>query len=301
MTLDNTAGSAGAARRLEALQAQLDRAVRAARARNAIVLILGVIVLGLLGFYLWYANREFTGWDADRVADYGQSQLVESMPAAATELKRSLREQAPQVIANGEQRLRELPDQFAAKLRRDLGKQLTERAPAAEEQLYEALKAGLAEADKHVAEVGGATMDDEAKFKALLDTLAVVYGTETAKFADRLHGSYKDGSADVIGYLDMLAEGKNLDEQQQSQRTMIRNFLVLAREYHETSTADGARTASLAEGAATTAPTKTVDAPADAPADAPDAPGNAPADTPDAPANKPSGAENTAPPPPAAP
>lgn len=234
MTLDNSAGLAGAGRRLDIVQAKLDKAVRAARARNAFALILALISLVLIGYWLYVAYREFTSFGAEEVTRYGQSQLVEQMPAAATELKRSLREQAPSVISSGEQRLREMPDKFAWTLQEQLGKQLKERSPEAEERLYTALHDGIAEADKHLQEAGGQG-NDEAKFKAMLDVLAHVYGTETSKLIDQLHGNFKDGSADLVAHLDRLAEGKDLTAQEQSQRTMIRNFLILAREYHENS------------------------------------------------------------------
>jgi hypothetical protein len=197
-------------------------------------------------------------WDANQVADYGQAKLVESMPGAADELKRSLREQAPSVIAAGEQRLRELPDRFAETLQQTVEKQLEARAPEAEEKLYEALKAGLDEADAHVKAAGGAKGDDEAQFKTMLDTLAHLYGTQTLKFLDDLHGTFQDRSAGLIGYLDALAEGQQLTPQMQSQRTMIRNFLVLAREHHGNSAtvAAGAVTApGGSEAGARTAPT----------------------------------------------
>ena len=241
MTIDTTispggGGGAGSiARRLDALDASLDRAVRATRRRNVITLVLAIISLCLIAFYLRHAHHSFVSWDANQVADYGQARLVEYMPDAAQDLKKSLRKQAPSVIANGEQRLRDLPEHFADKLEQTVEKQITDKSPEAEEHLYQALKAGIAEADAHVQAAGGATGSDEQRFKTMLDTLAHVYGTETIKFLDQLHGNYKEGSGDVIGYLAMLADGQHLTPQQQSQRTMIHNFLILAREYHANS------------------------------------------------------------------
>jgi hypothetical protein len=234
MTMDNTISPARAdvARRLDALDETLDRAVRAARRRNVIALVLAIISLCLIAYYLRYAHREFASWDAERVTQYGQAQLVSQMPDAAQELKQSLRQQAPSVIDAGEQRLRELPDRFAETLQKSLEQQLAVRSPEAEEQLYQAMKAGLAEADAHVKDAGGPAASDEERFKTLLDTLAHLYGTQTLKFLDELHGRFQTRSADLIGYLDLLAEGQQLTAQQQSQRTMIRNFLVLAREHH---------------------------------------------------------------------
>lgn len=304
MTMDNTfaAGRGDVARRLESLDATLDRAVRAVRRRNLITLVLAILSLCLITYYLWVAHRAFTSWDADRVAMYGQSQLEAQMPDAAEELKRSLRQQAPSVIDTGEQRLRELPDRFSETLEKTVDQQLAAKAPDAEERLYQVLRAGLVEAEKHVDAAGGASGDDEQRFRTMLDSLAQLYGTETLKLLDQLHGSYKTGSADVLGYLDMLAEGQHLTPQQQSQRTMIRNFLILARRHHANSaavtggsvvpmpdaTGDGGATALAASerigsgtrATATTRPAATGSRPA--PEAAPTrGPGNAPAPTAD--------------------
>jgi hypothetical protein len=147
-------------------------------------------------------------------------------------MKRSLREQAPSVIKAGEDQLREVPNTFAAYLQNQLDQKLEAARPEAEAKLYEALKQSLDEADKHVAEVGGNTKNDEEKFKVLLDTLVSTYGTQTTKLLDDLHARYKGGATDILSHLDRLAEGKNLDAKEEAQRSMIRNFLVLAREYH---------------------------------------------------------------------
>jgi hypothetical protein len=266
MTQDNSSAagrSADIARRLDALDASLDRAVRAARRRNTVTLVLSIVSLCLIAFYLKKAHGQFTSWDANQVAAYGQARLVDYMPDAAQDLKKSLREQAPSVISTGEQRLRELPDRFASTLESQFEQQLTARTPEAEQKLYDALKASLTEADAHVQAAGGAKGGDEERFKSMLDTLAHAYGTETTKLLDDVHGNYQAGSGDLVGYLDLLADGKQLTPPQQSQRTMIRNFLVLAREHHANSaTANGAAQAASDVQAAATPVVKATTRPA---------------------------------------
>ena len=257
MTVEYTTtagGSGGANRRLDALSAHLERSVRSARRRNVITLVLAIISLALIGYYLFVAHREFTKWDAEVVADYGQARLIDALPGAAQDLKKSLREQAPNVIDAGEQELRQMPDRLVETLQREVEQRLAERAPEAEERLYQTLLASIDEADKQVSAAAGEKRDDEERFKAMLDVLVHAYGTETSKLLENVHERYKTGATDIIGYLDLLAEGEQLTPQQESQRTMIRTFLILARERHEDSAGTSGTGTSTAQPAGAAIP-----------------------------------------------
>jgi hypothetical protein len=50
------------------------------------------------------------------------------------------------------------------------------------------------------------------------------------KMVDEQNAQYTKASGDIVNYLNLLAEGKKLTDQQKTQRNLVRDFLILAKE-----------------------------------------------------------------------
>jgi hypothetical protein len=201
--------------------------VRSSRIRNFFTLVIAVVSVLLIGYWLAYAHTRFTSEvNPELVAALGQNYVEQYLPSAADELEKSMKDKAPQVIQDGADRLTALPvrldDQFKANAR----KVIEDKMPEVQERLYQSLKAGLADATAQVKKSPGE--DDAARFRNLADALAAIYRTEALKFTDETYTQYSKGAGDVVNGLEMLAEDKNLNAQQKTQRNLVRDFLILA-------------------------------------------------------------------------
>jgi len=102
------------------------------------------------------------------------------------------------------------------------------RTTSFQDRLYQSMKFGLADATTQVKKTPGE--DDAAKFKNLADALAVLYRGEGMRFTDEVYATYTKASGDIVNGLNMLAEDKNLTPEQKTQRNLVRDFLILAKD-----------------------------------------------------------------------
>ena len=215
------------AAKMDALDAAVSSAVRSARTRNMLTLVFGIISVLLVGYWLNYAHKRFSKEvNPELVANLGQSYLEEYLPSAASQLEVSLKENAPNVINEGETRLRALPIRLDDQFRDAARKQIEARMPDLEERLYQSLKLGLADALKTMQKTPGE--DESARFRNLADSLAALYRNDALKFADETYLQYTKGAGDIVNGLALLAEEKNLTQEQKTQRNLVRDFLILA-------------------------------------------------------------------------
>src|SRR5258708_4964289 len=235
MSLESTAAATNApdlqsiAAKLDALDASVASVVRGARVRNFFLVVIAVVSVMLIGFWLAYAHTRFSSEvNPDLVADLGQKYLEDYIPSAAAQLEMSLKENAPSVVAEGEKRLRALPVRLDDQFRADARREIEARMPEVQDRLYVTLKAGIADAQSQVRKSPGE--DDAARFRNLAESLATLYRSETRNFADDTYARYTKSSGDILNGLNMLAEARNLTPQQKTQRNLIRDFLILARE-----------------------------------------------------------------------
>jgi hypothetical protein len=214
---------------LQALRNDIDHAISSSRRKNAISLILCVVSVGLIAYWLYYAHTKFAAVDPNFAADYAQSQLTDYMPQAGTDLEASLKSYAPQFISQVESRLQVLPDRFADELKTRTQSQLDAAAPQIQDELYKSLKAGLDQAKANV-KPGAKGADDSARFQSMLDALADTYRDESIKLVDQVHSKYTANGSDIVAYIQVLANNKNLDRREQLHRDMLQNFLVIAKQ-----------------------------------------------------------------------
>jgi hypothetical protein len=71
--------------------------------------------------------------------------------------------------------------------------------------------------------------DDAARFKSLLDALADAYREESVKLVDQVRATHARNGSDVVEYIKLLGENKNLDPRQQLHRDMLQQFFIVAR------------------------------------------------------------------------
>jgi exonuclease VII large subunit len=208
------------------LSSEMDRSLAGARTGAILTLVLTVVSLGLMGFWLKYAHDEFVGkygtpeFAMDQLVVTASTQLKEYTP----ELKKQVLDYAPTALDYAEQRLQEIPDRFADDLMSRTKQELDTLTPKLEEELYKSLKTALADARAQ----RKPNVSDETYIKQTVDALANTYEGESIKLIDDLRGKYTKGGADVLAYLEFLADNKGLDHKQSLQRQALTTFLTIA-------------------------------------------------------------------------
>jgi hypothetical protein len=233
MTLDPNTNPTGdlrkVASKLDALDTRLSSAIKGARARNFIALVLATASAIMIGGWLYYAHVRFSSEvNPDLVASVMQQYIDENLPAASAQLESSLKSNAPSVVSEGEKQLRALPGRLQDQFHQSASKALDAEMPDFQTRLTATLEDGLASARAEASQVPG--KDDEARFREMVRSMASTYGTETTRLVDDVNGQYTKASGDIVAGLTLLAEGKNLTPQQKTQRNLVRDFLIMARE-----------------------------------------------------------------------
>lgn len=208
---------------IAALDKDINDAIRVTRRRNAVTLTFSIVGVVLVGVWLYHAYINLVAVDPEFAADYAQARLVEYLPQAGTDLEAALIANAPQFIDQAESRLQALPDRFADELNARTRAELRAATPQIETEIYKSMQTALEQAK---ASPKGA--DDAARFKALLDQLADAYRDESIKLLDQLHQTHTKNGSDVVAYIKLLGDNKNLDRRQQLHRDMLQQFFVLA-------------------------------------------------------------------------
>lgn len=210
-------------------QADLDAAITSAKRKNLTSFVLSLVIVGGLGYWLFGAYKQITSFDATTAVQFASGELQAALPEAGRTIEQQLIAAGPDVATRLENRLMKLPDQFADDLIKYTDEELTRLTPQVEEDLYQALKSALAQAQLNLPP--GTT--DEQRFTALIDTLADVYATRSAALVTDVRTKYSTSSADLYTYLDFIATGQQLDRRQQFHRDMIETFLALAATYKQ--------------------------------------------------------------------
>jgi hypothetical protein len=208
---------------IASLESDINDALRVTRRRNAVSLIFSLVGVVLAVVWLYHAYINLVAVDPEFAADYAQARLVEYLPQAGTDLEAALIANAPQFIDQAESRLQALPDRFGDELNARTRAELRAATPQIETDIYKSMQAAL---DQAKAAPKGA--DDAARFKALLDQLADAYRDGSIKLIDQVHYTHTQNGSDVVAYIKLLGDNKNLDRRQQLHRDMLQQFFVVA-------------------------------------------------------------------------
>jgi len=228
-TFSNEADLQAIAAKLDILESNLTSSIRSAHTRNTVMLVVALGSALGIGCWLAYAHHRFTSEiNPTLVADLGQKYLEDYLPSATSQLEASLKQNAPSIIAQGENRLRAVPASLEEQFRSSARREIDARIPDLKERLYQSLKVGLTDAQGTITKSPGD--DDAARFRNLADSMGALYRTQTLKLTDDLYSQYAHGSGDIVNGLALLAEDKNLTREQKTQRNLVRDFLILARD-----------------------------------------------------------------------
>lgn len=210
---------------LSQFSGELDKALGRARTGAIAMLVLSVGSLGLIGFWLNKAHEQFTTTlTPEYGANYAVAEVQKVVPTYVPELRQRLIEHAPALLDRAEARLNQIPDEFADSLIKQTGDELEKLMPQVETELHKSLSLALSKAR----DARGPGVSDEAHIKAIIDDLGDTYAAESIKLIDDLRARYTKRGADVLAYLDYLAENKGLDRKESLQRQALVTFLTIA-------------------------------------------------------------------------
>lgn len=209
---------------LSELSRDMDRALGGARTGGILVILLSVVSIGIIGYWLNHAHREFIKVTPEFAVNYGVAQVQTAIPTLTPRLTQQAIDAAPGIFDDAEERLGQIPDQFATMLMTRTSEELDKLLPQVEEELYESLKVALAKAEAQ----RGPGVTDEAQIKALITVLADTYAQESINLVAELKSRYTRTGGDVLAYLEFLADNKGLDKEQELQRQALVTFLTIA-------------------------------------------------------------------------
>jgi hypothetical protein len=83
------------------------------------------------------------------------------------------------------------------------------------------------------AAASGRNVDDPKEVDALMKEIAVVLRQEMQTVVEQFYSDYSQQATDLTQYLNLLAEGQNLDQRQMMQRDIIIHFMALIHNYQQ--------------------------------------------------------------------
>jgi hypothetical protein len=208
--------------KIQGLQAALQETVRRVRRRNMINMAIMAVLLVATAIYLGVAYSQFSTIDPNLAASYARARIEERLPEVSAQMRTELKAAAPGVIAMGEARLRQVPTLATQEVRNQALAALDRHLPEIEEQMT---RLAREEIRKSLSAHRNETNPDK-RFALILSDLEKI----TAQHIEQAQLRYLDQGNEVLGYLETLAENRNLDARQQLQREMLRNFFVLMHE-----------------------------------------------------------------------
>jgi hypothetical protein len=207
------------------LSGDLDRAVSRARFTTFLVVVFSVVSLGLAGYFLKNVHdRAVTEITPERLSLAAVGEIRDRMPDITARLRERAIADAPRVVDEAERQLLDIPDQFADSLIKRTDEELTKLSPRIEEELYKSLQSALTNA-RDARKPGES---DEQQIKQLIETLVSTYETESLKLIDTIRTRYTKTGGDVLGYLEFLADARDLDRRQLLERQALVTFLTIA-------------------------------------------------------------------------
>jgi predicted negative regulator of RcsB-dependent stress response len=212
------------------LRTTLDQAVAHAQRRNNVSLTIAAVVVLLILAYLGFAYSKLSQVDAEMAASLAQVRLMEYIPQAGKQLEGKLIAEAPDHIRTLELNIRQAPKELANLLKEKADEQLKAQLPKIEDELYEAIKTGLKNANATLKETAQST--PEKRLDALTDQVALVYGQKVQEFSEKVYVRYSEHAGYAIDYLSILAENKDLTERQRLQRQAL-IYLLAIKEFYD--------------------------------------------------------------------
>lgn len=205
--------------KIQGLEAALQETVKRVRRRNMINMAIMAVLLVATAIYLGVAYSQFSTIDPSLAASYARAQIEERLPDVSAQMRKELKAAAPGMISMGEAHLRQVPTLATQEIRDQALAALDKHLPEIEEQITKVVRDEIRKSlNAHKNET-----NPDKRFALILGDLEKI----TAQHIEQAQLRYLDQGNEVMGYLETLAENRNLDTRQQLQREMLRNFFVL--------------------------------------------------------------------------
>lgn len=234
MSTQDQNNQTAAAQKLSSLKAELETTLARLRRRRNTMFVALLAVTVFMVSYLSFVYGRLAQVDAPTVVELAARQIEPSLNGASTTLSETLKSEAPTLIHKLEVSLLALPEQLAQEGRTQLNQTIRESFPTIEEELYRTLS-DLIASTKAKAIENGINPDDPAAFDQIVQTIAPTIHEEARKTVDEFYRKYTASAADLIGYLQQLADNRNLDQRQQYHRQIVSLTLALMAKHADTS------------------------------------------------------------------
>lgn len=207
------------------LQEQMAATVRATQNSLGLVRLVGVVLVCVVGGYLFYLYGMLNEVKPDALAAVGRNQIENRLPAARAQLTQELKNRAPEVVQQIGDHLLTASPRLMRKAQLWLTVEVDKKAEEVEQIVYEAMRTGIEnEAEVMGLEGGG---DDVARFRVLIDQVLVKYEANVVNLMTILYDKYAQHATEVNDYLQTLQAGELLSERQKIHRELVHTWVVL--------------------------------------------------------------------------
>ncbi|MDH3583911.1 MAG: hypothetical protein OER86_06825 [Phycisphaerae bacterium] len=208
--------------RIEELEAQikmtLERSQKRARVVTTLVVILGIVLAGYLGF----AYSQLSTIDSQVVVDGARQQVKGMLRDSEGDLVKAVNARAPELMAQAEKAALAVPAQARVWFRDYFNEQLAAGISDHETKLVPIMQAELQKlAQRHK------DLSSAEKTKAAIDDIGNTYRKRSIEAVDEVYGGYSKKIGEVAIYLDELGEGEGLDDRQKIQRQLFQTFFAM--------------------------------------------------------------------------
>lgn len=215
--------------RMAALRMDLEAALASATRRTTTMrVVLIIIILAMIGYFT-FIYKQLATVDAELVAGYAEAKINERLEDGAAQLTANIKNRAPELIAELEERAMSAPQLLSRQLRQLLLVKIDEAAPQLEQDVVEGLTAVIDQVAIHGDHASGPV--DEEQFTAFQIQVADEYFKQISELIKQAHQTYVDGSAPIWGYLERLATAEDLSARERHHRDLVVSTLSVLEKY----------------------------------------------------------------------
>lgn len=220
----------------DALLATRDKLAAAAaaarRRRTTTTAVLVLVVLVVFGYFA-FAYSQLAQLDAQTVVAAVETQFQPVLNQPPQEIATYMEQQAPQIVEQVVELVKQAPDTLATQGRDYLWQQADQTLAELEEELYQGVVAAVRQAKVEGQAHTGGPVTPEA-LDAILKDLTTQIAARVRVALDHGQQRYQAQSADILGYLDHLASGQDLTPLDRLHRQIFTDFLALMEVWQQT-------------------------------------------------------------------
>jgi len=223
--------------RLDRMQREINEWKSSVARRKATSTILTVVFVLFMAGYLTFAYSRVATVQANEVVLMMEERLDKYINFSEPELTVEIAKLAPGITETAAQSVLQLPGLMEQKAHSHIKSELDTGLPELEKALEENFHKALLDArEKAIAQ--GKKVDDPAVTKEIVNDMTDVVTAEMGKTLDTFCADYTKQSADMINYIDMLAQNEKLDARAAMHRELLIHFFALVQKYEIEGTPD---------------------------------------------------------------